>query len=231
MRIEEAAWLGEQLASCLGRDAPSAAPQPPLTVLNIGSSTGHFRRVAQPHIDSLLLRPLREAGCRLVHADLKADAGVDIAGDLFEDSTQQRMRAAQPAAILFCNILEHLQADARARVPAVLDAILPAGGLLAISAPCSYPYHADPIDTMYRPTPQEILALFPGYEAVRSAIVQSQTYGEEFRRGSPLRRLRKLLRVLFPFVRPRRWASHAHRFLWLRRPYRLTCVVLRKPEA
>jgi hypothetical protein len=36
--------------------------------------------------------------------------------------------------------------------------------------------------------------------------------------------------MFFPFMRPKRWLSHAHRFLWLFRPYRLTGVVLRKPS-
>jgi hypothetical protein len=39
---------------------------------------------------------------------------------------------------------------------------------------------------------------------------------------------RKLVRLLVPFP-PKRWFSHAHRMLWMFRPYLLSAVVLRKP--
>lgn len=54
-----------------------------------------------------------------------------------------------------------------------------------------------------------------------AAVVKSSSYGAEFVRGGPLRMVRKLVRLLFPFVRPKRWLSHAHRMLWLFRPYLL----------
>jgi hypothetical protein len=41
---------------------------------------------------------------------------------------------------------------------------------------------------------------------------------------------RKLLRLLVR-VPPKRWLSHAHRMLWMFRPYRPSAVVVRKPAA
>ena len=73
--------------------------------------------------------------------------------------------------------------------------------------------------------------MFPGWQTVDRALLEAQGYGPEFRRGSPWKRARKLLRLLFPFVRPRHWLSHAHRMLWLRRPYRHALVLLRKPSS
>jgi len=95
--------------------------------------------------------------------------------------------------------------------------------------PYSYPYHADPIDTLYRPSPKELCALFPGYEVLEARTIESESYGDEFVAGGPFRMMRKVLRMFFPFVRPKRWFSHAHRMLWLFRPYKLSGVVLRKP--
>ena len=51
-------------------------------LLNLGSSTGHFRRVTKPHIEALLFAPLRRAGVEVVHCDIKRDEGVDLVADV-----------------------------------------------------------------------------------------------------------------------------------------------------
>lgn len=219
MRTQEAAWIGQKLR----------AFHEPRVVLNLGSGTKRFREVSKPYIDRDIFDPLVRAGARIVHADLKSGEGIDVSGDLFHPAVQARLRELRPDALLACNIMEHLPTDVRARFPAVIDSILAPGGVLVITVPYSYPYHADPIDTLYRPSPNELCALFPGYEVLEARTIASESYGDEFVAGGPVRMVRKLLRMFFPFVRPKRWLSHAHRMFWLFRPYRLTGVVLRKP--
>lgn len=218
MRRQEAAWIGEKMRAFNGARV----------VLNLGSGSKRFREVSKPYIDREIFDPLVRAGVRVVHADLKSGEGIDISGDLFDPAVQGRLRALGPQAVLACNIMEHLPKDYRARFPAVLDSLLPPGGILVITVPYSYPYHADPIDTLYRPKPEELCACFPGYEVLEARTIDSESYGEEFVAGGPSRMLRKVLRMFFPFVRPKRWLSHAHRMLWMFRPYRLSGVVLRK---
>ena len=219
MRTQEAAWIGQKLR----------ALHEPRVVLNLGSGTKRFREVSKPYIDRDIFDPLVRAGARIVHADLKSGDGIDVSGDLFDPAVQARLRELRPDALLACNIMEHLPTDLRERFPAVIDSILAPGGVLVITVPYSYPYHADPIDTLYRPSPGELCALFPGYEVLEARTIASESYGDEFVAGGPARMVRKVLRMFFPFVRPKRWLSHAHRMLWLFRPYRLTGVVLRKP--
>ena len=219
MRRQEAAWIGEQLRALEGEGV----------VLNLGSGSKRFREVSKPYIDREIFEPLARRGARIVHADLKSGEGIDISGDLFDPAVQARLRELQAGAVLACNIMEHLPSDCRERFPAMLDSVLPAGAVLVITVPYSYPYHADPIDTLYRPSPAELCARFPGYEVIEARTIESESYGDEFVAGGPLRMARKLLRMLFPFVRPKRWLSHAHRMLWLFRPYVLSAVVLRKP--
>src|SRR4051812_32056880 len=218
MRRQEAAWVGEKLHTL-------ACPH---VVLNIGSGSKRFREVSKPYINGEIFDPLTRRGAAVVHADLKAGEGVDIGGDLFDAGVQARLRELHPQTVLACNIFEHLTKDCRERFPAVLDALVPAGGVLVITVPYSYPYHADPIDTLYRPCPEELCACFPGYEVLYAQVIRSESYGQEFVAGGPARMVRKVLRMFFPFVRPKRWLSHAHRMLWLFRPYELTGVVLRK---
>lgn len=219
MRTQEAAWIGQKLR----------ALNTQRVVLNLGSGTKRFREVSKPYIDREIFDPLVRAGARVVHADLKSGEGIDVSGDLFDPAVQARLRELRADALLACNIMEHLPSDVRARFPAVIDSLLQPGGVLVITVPYSYPYHADPIDTLYRPSPQELCALFPGYQVLEARTIASESYGDEFVAGGALRMVRKVLRMFFPFVRPKRWLSHAHRMLWLFRPYQLTGVVLRKP--
>ena len=226
MRRQEAAWIGEQLGAL-----ELLHQRGERVVLNLGSGSKRFREVSKPYIDRDIFEPLARRGARVVHADLKSGEGIDISGDLFDPAVQARLRELRADAVLACNIMEHLPNDCRERFPAVLDSVLPAGALLVITVPYSYPYHADPIDTLYRPSPAELCARFPGYEVIEARAIESESYGDEFVAGGPLRMTRKLLRMLFPFVRPKRWLSHAHRMLWLFRPYVLSGVVLRKPRS
>jgi SAM-dependent methyltransferase len=220
VRRQEAQWVGDQLRGINCR-----------VVLNLGSGSKRFREVSKPYIDREIFEPLARAGARVVHSDLKAGEGVDIGGDLFDAVVQARLRELRADAIVACNIMEHLPTDLRRRFPAVLDGVLAPGGVLVVTVPYSYPYHADPIDTLYRPSPKELCALFPRYEVLDARTIDSESYGDEFLAGGPWRMTRKVLRMFFPFVRPKRWFSHAHRMLWLFRPYRLSGVVLRKPAS
>jgi hypothetical protein len=200
-------------------------------VVELGSGTRHYREISKPYIHRQIFAPLEGRGTRVVHVDLRDGEGIDISGDLFDPALQARLRELRPCAILACNILEHLPTEARRRFPELLDSLLPAGSALVLTVPYSYPYHADPIDTLYRPSPEALCACFPRYEVLEARVIASDSYGEEFVAGGPWRMARKVLRMFFPFVRPKRWFSHAHRFLWLFRPYRLTGVVLRKPAS
>jgi len=219
MRRQEAAWIGQKLRALNGARV----------VLNLGSGSKRFREVSKPYIDRDIFDPLTRSGVSVVHADLKAGEGIDVSGDIFDPAIQSRLRELHAQTLLACNIMEHLPKEMRDRFPGILDSLVPPGGVLVITVPYSYPYHADPIDTLYRPSPQELCALFPGYAVLEARTIASESYGDEFVAGGPFRMVRKVLRMFFPFVRPRRWFSHAHRMLWLFRPYKLSGVVLRKP--
>jgi hypothetical protein len=217
MRRQEAAWIGEKLRGLgdLGK------------VLNLGSGTRHFRVVSKPYIDRDIFDPMVRAGTRVVHADLKSGEGIEVSGDVFDAAVQARLRELRPDAVLACNIMEHLPQALRGRFPGVLDSLIAPGAVLVITVPYSYPYHADPIDTLYRPSPQALAACFPGYQVLEARTIESESYGDEFVAGGAFRMARKLLRLLVPLP-PKRWLSHAHRMLWMFRPYVLSAVVLRK---
>lgn len=198
--------------------------------LNVGSSTRHFREVRQPHIQNNFICPLEAAGIRFVHCDMKEADGVDEVGDILDPAVRARLKRYNAKLLVCSNLLEHLtepRAFARACGELVVE-----GGYGIFSVPSSYPYHADPIDTMLRPTPDELAAMLPDWTAVKKRELTAGNYWQDLQKaGKPLLRLiHHALRVAMPFYQPKSWRAKASRLLWLFRPYRLSLVLLKKQE-
>lgn len=223
MRPEEAQWVGEVLAR-LGAERISP-------VLELGSSTLAFRTVEKPHIDRLVHAPLRALGVKVVHCDLKAEPGVDISGDIYDPAVREAVKAVGARCVLCCNILEHLT-DREAFIR-TCDEVLSPGGVLVLTVPYSYPLHLDPIDTYYRPTPEALRALLPGYALVEAKVIRSGSHLSDLReRGGAVRELLATLwRSLVLRGGVARTQARLHRLGWLFRPYLMSAVVLEKPQA
>lgn len=211
----EARWLRARLA-----ELPAEELSP---LLNLGSSDLRFRTEVQPWIDAEVFAPLRARGVAVVHADLKRLPGVDVAADALSAEGLAALRAVGARALLCSNMLEHV--TDRAALARRCAELVPPGGLLFVTVPASYPYHPDPIDTWYRPEPEELAGLFAGLACVRAEAVPGPSYGAELARRPWLvvRELRKLAGL-----RGSPSGLAGSRLAWLRRPYRMSCVVLRR---
>ena len=223
MRPQEATYISEELRKL---DPSVLSP-----CLNLGSSTLDFRVTRKPHIQRNLIAPLERHGIAFVHVDMKEGDGIDIAGDLFEAKTQDRIRGARPRSLFLTNVLEHVPRLTRDSLAQLCVSLIPPGGYIVVSVPRSYPYHADPIDTMFRPDPTAIAALFPTTTMVASAVLPAGTALDDWRAKGPLgmtilRRGAGLL--LFPFYRPRTWMHHFHELFWLTRPFRVSVAILQR---
>ena len=200
-------------------------------LLNLGSSTGAFREERKPHIERELFAPLRKAGVEVVHCDLKSDQGVDVAGDILDHAVRVQLSATRFRCVLLANLLEHVT-DRAAVIRACIE-LAGTGGLILTTVPHSFPYHADPIDNGYRPTPPELAAAFPGTLALAAETVCGPTYREQLRQtGTPVWRalLTTLLWTIAAPVRPKSARARLSRWRWYRRPY-LTSLVLLRVEA
>ncbi|HUC12068.1 MAG TPA: hypothetical protein VL985_16830 [Stellaceae bacterium] len=214
----EARWLAAAIEGFApGRLSP---------LLNLGSSTAMFREQIQPWTEERLFRPLRRRGVDIVHVDRRGEPGVDLRADLTSSAAVPRLRALAPRAILCCNLLEHVtEPDRLARH--CLE-ILPSGGLAFVTVPYSYPYHRDPIDTMYRPSPAELSTLFAGADLIEGAIIGAgQSYRDEIRRR-PWILLRHIARLPAPFLSVERWQRSMAKLYWLVAEYQITCAVFEK---
>ncbi len=222
MCIEEAKYVGELVRKL------SANGKGP--VLNLGSSSGHFRKIDQPHIHDEIFAPLEKTNVKVIQSDLKDQEGVDISGDIFDPDMQRQLRQLRPSLVLVCNLMEHLQENVRGRLTATLDSVIDPGGIVIITVPYSYPLHSDPIDTYYRPSPEELCLLFPSYEIIDKKFIVSTTFLSEFQKLGWREKLKLVVRAFMPFYRPKAWLCIVHGFCWLFGPYKVSCMALQKDE-
>lgn len=197
-------------------------------LLNLGSSTRAFREQAKPHIERQLFAPLRAAGVAVFHSDLKQADGVDLAGDILDPAVRADLKGRGFRALLIANMLEHV--EDRAAVIAACAEIVGPGGLILATVPSSFPYHADPIDTGYRPDPAALAAAFAGSVPVLMETVTGRTYREEIAaRGIsvPGELARTLGFALISPLRPKSARARLSRWLWYRRPYRVSLALVR----
>jgi len=197
-------------------------------LLNLGSSTRAFREQAKPHIERELFAPLRAAGVEVVHSDLKQADGVDVAGDVMDPAVRATLKGRGFRTLLIANMLEHV--TDRAAVIAACEEIVGPGGLILATVPSSFPYHADPIDTGYRPAPADLAAAFRGSAPVLTETVAGRTYREEIAaRGSSVWReiARTLGFGLIGFARPKSFRARLSRWRWYRRPYAVSLALVR----
>jgi len=226
MNPVETQWFGNRLAEYV-RDGA--------TIINVGSGTAAYRRQTNPHIHHDLFEPLAARNIAVIHVDLKEDDGVDLMGDITDAGFAETLRQYHPAAILCNNLLEHIQ-DRLAFCRAMLD-ILPSDAYIFASVPKSYPYHANPIDTMFRPDVAELAGQFPGTTLIEGEILECGTHrdmNQYYRKIAPRRwvvtKAKRALRVFMPFHKPHEWLE------WISgrarvhpgTPIRVTCVVLKK---
>lgn len=209
----EARWFGEKMSKL---SISEVSP-----VLNVGSSTEKYRTLDQPWIDKYLWQPLKKRCVTIVHMDMKEDPGVNIIGDLRNNRFLEKLSKMQFKAVFCNNLLEHV--TDREQCCRALLAVVSDGGYICVSCPYRYPYHLDPIDTMFRPNTHELAALFPCMDVLSAGIVRSQLH----RRPWPL--LCQLIRLAMPFYKPRSWV-HMLKFntSFLFRDYQATCLILKK---
>jgi hypothetical protein len=143
-------------------------------VLNIGSSTKQFIEVDQPYIKSNLFDTLALKNCSVKNVDIKMAEGVNFVGDVTDKEFIKKLKSLNASAIICSNLLEHLT-DRKSFCDALVSIMNP-HTLLIISVPYSFPYHEDPIDTLYRPSLNELQSDFSSLKMKEGEIVDCGSY-------------------------------------------------------
>lgn len=228
MLRNEARWLRRELASLPIEDLSP--------LLSIGSGTAEFRQDRQPWIEGEVFGPFQRRGGVVVHHEHQPGAGVDLVGDLSDAAFLSSLERLDVRSVLCANVLEHLP-DIEPVARALTNAVAP-GGYLAVTVPRAYPYHPDPIDTMLRPSPAGLAALFPDMDCLASDEVRCGTLlAYAFSAKGKATMIRNALRFgrerrATPTVSETAAIEPSGREGWLRYVFRSTsisCAVLRRP--
>lgn len=177
--------------------------QPNSVVLNIGSSTKEFIEKDQPYIKQNLFDELSKKSCRVKNVDIKQAEGVDLVGDVTDSTFVDTLKQLNPAIIICSNLLEHL--ENRKSFCDALIKIMNKETMLIVSVPYSFPYHEDPIDTMYRPDLNELQNAFPSLKLVEGNIVDCGFYFALISKGMVIGNqflyfMKTLLRMFFALI-------------------------------
>ena len=222
MLVREAKWFAQRFRE-LGDDAL-------FPMLNIGSHTEEFRTREQPWIDRYVFAPPRRRGLKVVHLDIRQAPGVDLVGDLTVPAFLEKIAAMKFRSAFCSNLLEHVPSR-EAICAAAVGAVEP-GGYLIVSCPNNFPYHPDPIDTMFRPSVEELASLFPNTEIVRGELVPSGTltgYIAAKFASDPLALGRNLFKRKAQVVKATDSGMSVRSWIpWLWRTFYQTCIVLKK---
>lgn len=215
---EEAKWLANIIYSL--------NPNSVFPMLNIGSSNKKFREQEQPWIDELLFKPARTKGYSVIHTDIKNDIGVDLVGDLCNVDFLKQLSDMNIQSVICSNLLEHI--NNREEISKIISSIVPKNGYLFVTVPYKYPYHCDPIDTMFRPNIQELSSLFPDFKIVNGEILPGGYLVQSTTTTPILYTLAMLIRLMLPIYQPLRWVDSLKYALWLFKDISVSCVVLEK---
>lgn len=215
---EEAKWLANIIYSL--------NPNSVFPMLNIGSSNKKFREEEQPWIDELLFKQARSKGYSVIHTDIKNDIGVDLVGDLCNLDFLKKLSEMNIQSVICSNLLEHI--NNREEISKIISSIVPKNGYLFVTVPYKYPYHCDPIDTMFRPSIQELSSLFPDFKIVNGEILPGGYLVKSTTTTPILYTLAMLIRLMLPIYQPLRWFDSLKYALWLFKDISVTCIVLKK---
>src|SRR4030042_2906071 len=157
-------------------------------VLDVGSSTKEVRTQTQPYIDENIFNPLRKCNISIYYLDKKKSEGVDLVYDI--ENVSADMIGKKFDLVICCNLLEHVLKPNK--VASFLMDVVERGGYLLVTVPQTYRYHPDPIDTMFRPSMDELISMFAGLEIIRKATTRISDRNKY--------KLTELIRYLIPFL-------------------------------
>lgn len=167
MLKNEAVWLGTKIKEHLNAGD---------VLIHVGSSTLDFRKNFQPWIWENVDLVCQQAGIRVINIDCKRGPGIDLVGDLMDVRFRTNLQGLGAKAILCANLLEHV--TDRRELAAALVEMLRSRGLLFFSGPHAFPFHADPIDNLFRPTIDEAIAEFRALRPLEIKVIDCGPFSD-----------------------------------------------------
>lgn len=220
MRISESLWIGRKILKLTETSKN-------FRLLNIGSSTKQFREKKQPWVQKNIFDPIC-GYCSIDHLDMKVQEGVDIIGDLTDIIFLEQLKLKCYDVILCSNLLEHVINPEE--ICRCIEDCVKEGGFLIVTVPHLYPYHNDPIDTMFRPDVEELINYFK-----KSSLVEGEILTIDDSHMRTLLRNKKLLvitiiRWFTPFYKFDTWKKIISDIPNTFKSYKMTCILMKKEK-
>lgn len=195
-------------------------------ILNFGSQTKKQLQ-NQPALRNVVLK-IYQCNSKLINLDINEGEGVDIVGNILEDSFASKLSKLNFDIILVNNVLEHVENIEL--ICQQLQSIIKIGGYIIFSGPYKYPKHLDPIDNMFRPEVEEVAKYFPKCKILESALLKEVTYSG-YILSSPRIFISEIARLLIPFYKYNKWKTIViSKLKWLNKHFQVICVHLQKVD-
>ena len=211
-------------AKFIGKIMHKLDPNDVFPLCNLGSSNDELSKSRQPWIDEFIFKPARDAGLNVINVDIKEHPGVDLVGDVTDPSFMNKLKEMGFKSVICSNLLEHVPDESRKDICNSLFELIPKKGYFFVSGPYKFPYHPDPIDTMFRPNIEEMAELFSNATLIESSIITSNDHRK------PLELIKNIIRIFMPFYKPKEWLFFPRQFPWLFRDYKATCIIMQSPS-
>jgi len=191
-------------------------------IINLGSSNIQELAVKKPWSQTIF-ELYKNTSSKVIHVDSQKYPGVNIVQDLSLPNSFEVFKKLKGSKLfILTNVLEHIPKKAHVELFKKIEKAMSKGDGLIVSAPYDYPYHPDPIDNLYRPHPVELEKLI-ALKWQASDIVISGSFMGEFKHMSFHKKIRKLLKIFWPFQPLKRWLE-CHRLIYLFRTYKISIV-------
>lgn len=187
MLKNESLWIKQFLPKIITEDA--------LPVLNVGSSTSHYRKTAQPHVQQNIFSHFEDEKTQVIHLDMKTAEGVDLVGNLYDPVFLQKIRKLKIKTIFCNNTLMYLDEKSRHKLAEIFYLLLPKGGYLLISNSHIFPSAPDPKEEYYRAAAIEMYhSLFPRFTLIAAEEVEDDlTHFKDLRQQSKFLLVKRLI--------------------------------------
>lgn len=198
---------------------------PVTTYVNLGAGEVVALLASKPWINDELFDPAIERKIEVIHADYKQFEGIDLQIDLTDSkSIAQLIQIPSPKCFFLCNVLEHVPDESRAVILQSINTIMAHKDVLVLSVPQQYPYHADPIDTLYRPKPEDLSKLVP-LDWIFLYTLNDGNYWDELKTMPKAKRFRRLFKPFWPFQSLKKYRENISRLRFLYRDYKISIAI------
>jgi len=168
-------------------------------IINLGSGNAEQLNRNKPWVSMHVFNLFEKSKAKILHVDAEDFPGVDIVQDLSLPNPLSFCDHLKGSKLfILASVLEHIPKEAHAEFLKRIYSKMKSKDGLIITLPCDYPYHADPIDNMYRPSLNELKKLLP-LIWLEAEIVSAGSYREKFMQMNTLKKNKKAFKAIWDF--------------------------------